>query len=67
VRVWDLDSAEGGVSCVTTLPTIMPASDQDSNIRGTVSWRPDGSCFAIPGKDKGELFTGIRVSGKIRN
>ncbi|KAG2171323.1 hypothetical protein INT43_002945 [Umbelopsis isabellina] len=52
VRVWDLDSAEGGVSCVTTLPAIMPTSDQDSNIRGTVSWRPDGSCFAIPGKDK---------------
>ncbi|CAO3679543.1 unnamed protein product [Umbelopsis ramanniana] len=52
VRVWDLDSAEGGVSCVATLPSIVPSTDQDSNIRATVSWRPNGAAFAVPGKNK---------------
>lgn len=66
MRVWDLNSAEGGVSCVATLPSIVPSTDQDSNIRATVSWRPNGAAFAVPGKNKGRSYLHNWIRYRIR-
>lgn len=31
----------------------MPPTDPESPLLSKVEWHPNGSCFAVPGKDKG--------------
>ncbi|KAG0176929.1 hypothetical protein DFQ29_005463 [Apophysomyces sp. BC1021] len=51
VRIWDIEPAEGEARCIQTLSSITKAVLPDSMLQSTVAWKPDGSCFAFPGKN----------------
>ncbi|KAI9249000.1 WD40-repeat-containing domain protein [Sporodiniella umbellata] len=51
VRIWSVGASEPAPRCVKVLKNIMSASKADHSFTAKVSWSPDRSCFAFPGKN----------------
>ncbi|KAI7887198.1 WD40 repeat-like protein [Lichtheimia hyalospora FSU 10163] len=50
VLIWDLNHSDGVPKAVKTLNGAITKADSESNILGTIAWKPDGKQFAFPGR-----------------
>lgn len=50
VLIWDLNHSDGVPKAVKTLSGAIAKADSESNILGTVAWKPDGKQFAFSGR-----------------
>ncbi|CAO3670382.1 unnamed protein product [Rhizopus microsporus] len=51
VRIWNVGPSEPAPRCIKTLKDATPPSKPDHALSSKVSWSPDKSCFAFPGKN----------------
>lgn len=51
VRIWSVGPNEPAPRCIKTLKEATPPSKPDHALSSKVSWSPDKSCFAFPGKN----------------